>query len=94
LEFDMTIKFGGMLIGLSLLAMPAIAPAQTPAPEAKLDKNDPNAVRCRRLEVTGSLVRKERVCKTNAQWRAISEQQNRDADDMITRSRAGMNPNG
>lgn len=90
----MIVKFGGMLIGLSLLAFPAVAPAQTPAPEAKLDKNDPNAVRCRRLEVTGSLVRKERVCKTNAQWRAISEQQNRDADDMITRSRAGMNPNG
>ena len=39
-------------------------------------------------------VRKARVCKTNAEWRAISEQQNRDADDLITRNRAGMNPSG
>ncbi len=71
---------------LVLMAVPAMAESQ-----AKLDRNDPNAVRCKRLSVTGSLVKKERVCKTNAEWRTISEQQNRDADDLITRSRAGMN---
>lgn len=75
--------------GLFAVAMPALAEDQP-----KLDRNDPSAVRCKRLEVTGSLVRKERICKTNAEWRAISEQQNRDADDLITRSRAGMNPSG
>lgn len=75
--------------GIFVIAMPALA-----EDKPKLDRNDPNAVRCKRLEVTGSLVRKERVCRTNAEWRAISEQQNRDADDLITRSRAGMNPNG
>ncbi|WP_311271162.1 hypothetical protein [Sphingobium sp. WCS2017Hpa-17] len=69
--------------------MPALAEDKPP-----LDRNDPNAVRCKRLVVTGSLARKERICKTNAEWRAISEQQNRDADDLISRSRAGMNPNG
>jgi hypothetical protein len=74
--------------GLFALAMPALAE------EPKLDRNDPNAVRCKRLTVTGSLARKERICKTNAEWRAISEQQNRDADDLISRNRAGMNPNG
>ncbi|ASY43837.1 MAG: hypothetical protein EPO45_06350 [Sphingobium sp.] len=74
---------------LIVLAMPAVAQDKAP-----LDKNDPNAVRCKRFQVTGSLVKKERICKTNAEWRAISEQQNRDADDIITRSRAGMNPNG
>ncbi len=83
-----------LTLGLTLLGSSVVADAQAPAADTKLDRNDPNAVRCRRLEVTGSLVRKERVCKTNAEWRAISEQQNRDADDMITRSRAGMNPNG
>ncbi|MCP1470037.1 hypothetical protein J3E64_001724 [Sphingobium sp. OAS761] len=75
--------------GLFAMAMPALA-----EDKPKLDRNDPNAVRCKRLDVTGSLVRKERICKTNAEWRSISEQQNRDADDLITRSRAGMNPNG
>ncbi|CCW19796.1 hypothetical protein EBBID32_41660 [Sphingobium indicum BiD32] len=74
---------------LIVMAMPALAQDKAP-----LDKNDPDAVRCKRFQVTGSLVKKERVCKTNAEWRAISEQQNRDADDIITRSRAGMNPNG
>lgn len=90
----MKLRIGQIMIGLSILPAPAYLPAQTPQPAAKLDRNDPGAIRCRRLDVTGSLVRKERVCKTNAEWRAISEQQNRDADDMITRSRAGMNPNG
>ncbi|MCI4590923.1 hypothetical protein MOK15_12580 [Sphingobium sp. BYY-5] len=70
------------------MAMPALA-----EDKPQVARNDPNAVRCKRLEVTGSLVRKERICKTNAEWRAISEQQNRDADDLITRSRVGMNPN-
>ncbi len=74
---------------LFVMAMPALA-----EDKPKLDRNDPNAVRCKRLDVTGSLVRKERICKTNAEWRAIREQQNRDADDLITRSRAGMNPSG
>lgn len=83
------IASGFLALTLALPASPAMA-----EDKPKLDRNDPNAVRCKRLSVTGSLVRKERVCKTNAQWRAISEQQNRDADDLITRSRAGMNPSG
>lgn len=74
---------------LCVAAFPALAQEQS-----KLDRNDPNATRCKRIAVTGSLIRKERICKTNAEWRAISEQQNRDADDLITRSRAGMNPSG
>ena len=74
---------------LFAIAMPALA-----EDKPQLDRNDPNAVRCKRLAVTGSLVRKERICKTNAEWRAISEQQNRDADDLISRNRASMNPNG
>ncbi|WCP13527.1 hypothetical protein sphantq_01955 [Sphingobium sp. AntQ-1] len=78
-----------MAASLFAMAMPALA-QDKPA----LDRNDPNATRCKRIAVTGSLVRKERICKTNAEWRAMSEQQNRDADDLITRSRAGMNPSG
>ena len=31
---------------------------------------------CRRIEVTGSLVRKERVCKTKAEWRTVDENGN------------------
>ncbi len=82
------------LLAVPFLVAPAHAESQQQAPAAKLDPRDPNAVKCRRLEVTGSLVRRERVCRTNAEWRAVSEQQNRDADDLITRSRSGMNPSG
>ena len=78
-----------MASSLIVMALPALAQEAQ-----QLDKNDPNATRCRKFAVTGSLVKKERVCRTNAEWRKISEQQNRDADDLISRSRAGMNPNG
>jgi hypothetical protein len=61
---------------------------------AKLDRSDPNAVRCKSLKVTGSLVKRERICRTNAEWRASSDQENRDAENLIERSRSGMNPNG
>ncbi|WP_041391667.1 hypothetical protein [Sphingobium sp. SYK-6] len=79
---------------LATPAVPAMAQAQPDSAEpAKLPKDHPDAVRCRRLEVTGSLVRKQRVCKTNAEWLASREQQQGDADDLVTRSRgmgAGM----
>ncbi|MDR7155105.1 hypothetical protein J2W40_001927 [Sphingobium xenophagum] len=78
-----------MALGLIVAAIPAVA-QETP----QLDKNDPDAVRCKKFAVIGSLVKKERICRTNAEWRKLSEQQNRDADDLITRSRAGMNPSG
>ncbi|MBB5984238.1 hypothetical protein [Sphingobium lignivorans] len=82
------------LIALLLATPVAPAMAQPESAEpAKLPKDHPDAVRCRRLEVTGSLVRKQRVCKTNAEWLASREQQQGDADDLVTRSRgmgAGM----
>lgn len=84
------------LIVLGLLAAAPAAAQETPAaaPAAKLDPKGPDAIRCRKLDVTGSLVKKEKVCKTNAEWNRISEQQRRDGGDLIERSRAGMNPNG
>ena len=65
-----------------------------PAPTEKLDPKDPNYMRCRKIQVTGSLVKKERLCKTNAEWAKSRDQQQRDAGEFIERSRAGMNPNG
>lgn len=81
-----------LLSAVLAVAAGTAAQAQSAAPAAS--RSDPNTVRCRQIQVTGSLVKKERVCKTNAEWRAIAEGQNRDADDFITRTRAGMNPNG
>ncbi len=81
-----------MLAGPVMAQGAATDPA--PAPSGKLDKRDPNAVRCRSISEIGSLVKKHRICKTNAEWNRSREQQQRDADDFITRNRSGMNPNG
>jgi hypothetical protein len=45
------------------------------APDATLSKAD-NAIRCRTVRVTGSLVKKGKVCKTLAEWRKMTESGN------------------
>jgi hypothetical protein len=40
--------------------------------------NDPDqAIKCRKVEVTGSLVKKGKVCKTAAEWKRIQDNGNR-----------------
>lgn len=60
-----------------------------PAPTERLDPRDPNYMRCRKIQVTGSLVKKERVCKTNAEWAKVNDDMQRNADDLIGRNRTG-----
>jgi hypothetical protein len=88
-------KLAALLSALAVLALPA-APAfagetTTEAASEKLDPKDPNYVRCRKLSITGSLVKKERICKTNAEWAKANEEAQRNADDLITRNRTGTN---
>lgn len=60
---------------------PATVPAET---QVSTDPADPdNRVRCRRVEVTGSLVKRGRVCRTVREWRTISENGNYNARKMI-----------
>lgn len=40
-------------------------------------------IKCRKVEITGSLVKKGRVCKTVAEWRAIMENNNNLARKMV-----------
>lgn len=44
---------------------------------------DPDYIRCRRLEVPGSLVKKLRVCNTNTGWRQYADKGNQDARDSM-----------
>ncbi len=62
----------------------AISQAATPQPVATLAADD--VVKCRTLAVTGSMVRKSRVCRTVAQWRRLSDAGNRDAREMLRES--------
>ncbi|UKK83269.1 hypothetical protein L7H23_11920 [Sphingopyxis sp. BSN-002] len=43
----------------------------------------PDYIRCRRIEQIGSLVKKQRVCNTNAEWRRITDKGNQDARDTL-----------
>lgn len=54
--------------------------------------NDADYIRCRRIEQPGSLVRKLRICNTNAEWKRIGDKGNQDArDSMETLARGWSN---
>ena len=44
---------------------------------------DADYIRCRKIDEPGSLVKKIRICNTNAQWRKISDKGNQDARDSM-----------
>ena len=57
-----------------------------------LEKSHPYYIKCRRLEETGSLVKKARVCRTNEQWKVASANGNENARDTVAAmSKAGVN---
>ena len=63
------------LVASSLvLAGPAAAYAKS---DDKEQEDPDQKIRCKRVAVTGSLVRREKICKTVAEWREISENGNR-----------------
>jgi hypothetical protein len=72
-------------------AAPLLAAPTADAGAEKLDPKDPNYVRCRKIQVTGSLVKKERICKTNAEWARANEDAQKNAEDLIGRNRTGTN---
>ena len=63
----LAIAFGSLLSVAPISANTEPATA-TAAPEADPDQK----IKCRKIEVTGSMVKKGKVCKTIAQWRATS----------------------
>jgi len=77
------------IVAAFLAGVPAnIAFAAESDLEVKRNANDPDTIRCRKIEVTGSLIRKEKVCKTNAEWAKIAEQGNRNARDTVNSGNA------
>ncbi|MHA4839338.1 hypothetical protein [Sphingopyxis sp. MSC1_008] len=53
---------------------------------------DADYIRCRRIEQPGSLVKKLRVCNTNAEWKRVTDKGNQDArDSMETLARGWSN---
>ena len=52
-----------------------------------LERDHPYYIVCRKLEVTGSLVRKNRVCLTNDEWREAVRIGNTAARDWMNQMR-------
>lgn len=86
------------IVALSLVAAaPAVAadsqpPSQSPSQMSPSDikthnsalaSTDPNYIKCRKSEVMGSLVKKQRVCRTNEQWKQASALGNEGTRDMV-----------
>ena len=67
--------------------------AAVQAAENTVDKNAPEAVRCVKVHETGSLVKKQRICKTNAEWAKISQSDKRETDAFVGRSGGGSSSN-
>ena len=90
LNYSMAVAF---VLASAVLAPAALARETyvDPAPTEKLDPRDPNYMRCRKILETGSLVKKQRICKTNAEWAKASEDAQKNADDLIGRNRTGTN---
>jgi hypothetical protein len=88
------LRLSAALLGVALLPAPALAGIthsfDPEATETKIDPKSPEAIRCRKIAVTGSLVKKDRICKTNAEWAQAGEDARKNADDLITRNRPGQ----
>jgi hypothetical protein len=70
------------------LAVAQGAPPPSPEQNGKLARDDPNYVRCRQIGETGSLVRKQKICRTNAEWKRASENGARTASDILENGRS------
>lgn len=84
------IRAVALLVPLVISAAPALAQttASGSTAEAAVDKSSPDYVRCRRIEVTGSRARKEKICKTNAEWEAVAKAGNDSSREQLERSQS------
>lgn len=82
--FSMAFAAPAAANGQSAIISPSnMSPSQIKAHNAGLDSADPNYIKCRKSEVMGSLVKKERTCRTNAQWKEANLLGNESTRDMV-----------
>ena len=59
-----------------------------------LEQTHPYYIKCRKIEETGSLVKKARVCRTNEQWKVAATMGNQNARETVeSMTRAAVNSN-
>ena len=65
--------------------------AETVTPPAKItDRRSPDFVRCVSTLETGSLVKRHKTCKTNAEWQKSESDQRNNADRFINDTRRAL----
>jgi hypothetical protein len=57
----------------------AMTPTEIAAHNAALAPTDPDFIKCRKTLEIGSLVKKNRVCRTNAKWKEVIENSSQNA---------------
>ncbi len=57
--------------------------------EVSKEVDPENRVRCKRLQVTGSLLKSRKICKTVGEWRNINRQGNRAARTIVDHANQG-----
>lgn len=73
-----------MLLAFALTASLSVSPAFADDAATKPAAADPDQqIKCRRVEVTGSHVKKGKVCKTIAEWKRIIDNGNRTARAVV-----------
>lgn len=70
-------------IASSLSLTPAIASSETVKPATTAATDPDQAIKCRKVEVTGSLLKKGKVCRTIAEWKQIQDSGNRTARAVV-----------
>jgi hypothetical protein len=73
-----------IFLAMALATSLSITPAFADEGKSKPAASDPDqAIKCRKVEVSGSLIKKGRVCKTVAEWKTIQSNGNRTARAIV-----------
>ena len=70
-------------LATSLSAAPVLAVNEQAKPVKTASTDPDQAIKCRKVEVTGSLVKKGKVCKTVAEWKEMQANGNRTARAIV-----------
>ncbi|TSB01853.1 hypothetical protein [Sphingorhabdus contaminans] len=70
-----------VILAMSLIAAPAFSKDDATQTTGATDPD--LVIKCRKVEVTGSLVKKGKVCKTAGEWKRIQRNGNRTARAIV-----------
>ncbi len=60
-----------------------MSPSEIKAYNADIDSTHPYYIKCRKADVMGSLVQKQRICRTNEQWKEVTANGNDGTREMV-----------